>query len=99
MKLLIVMTLLLALSACATTNPLAQANQACTAWGAAQTTTLKLAAAGKLSPENLKAFKQADAIATPACTGAPPATSAEATALASKVATETAIIIAINKGK
>ncbi len=98
MKKLILVICCLALGACAT-NPLGQANQACTAWSAAQTTTLKLAAAGKLSPANLKAFQQADAIATPACTGAPPATSAEAAALASKVATETAIIVAINKGK
>lgn len=85
------------LAGCAT-DPLGQANQACTAWSAAQTTTLKLAAAGKLTPAQIKAFQEADAVATPACTGSAPTTAASAAALASKVATETAVLAAINKG-
>lgn len=97
-KLLIAALCAVSLAGCAS-NPLGQANQACTAWSATQKTTLELAQAGKLSPANLKTFKTADSVATPACTGAPPTTAASAAALASKVATETAVLAAINKGK
>lgn len=98
MKLTLTAALLAASLAGCASNPLGQANQACTAWAATQTTTLQLAQAGKLTTAQIKAFQQADAVATPACTGTPPATAASAAALASKVATETAILAAMNKG-
>lgn len=95
-KVFLALTLAVGLAGCAG-SPLQNASKACETYYAAQQTTQVLKDARKITAAQLAPYKDADAAVTKTCVAPPPTTAASAAETVSKVTTQTAILIELNK--
>ncbi len=93
LKAILILVVLLALAACATTQQTDVAlTQACGAYGAAFKIALQRRQAGKLNPAQIQTVNNADKTVTPICTGQLPPNPQAATA---EVSSELALLVAL----